>query len=116
MGGKEIIEIIKREDLLRFFFDCDSDGLVDYEHYTSEDVLIETEEDSVKYLTELGLQNYESKASREDTSEFWNVTYFPDHDVHVKISGWYDSYGGYEHSYDEIKEVNPTQVTKTVYN
>lgn len=116
MGVEEIIKTIKEEDLLAYFFEQDSGYLVDYEHYTSDDVLIENLEQEKEYLKKLGLSNFEDKGGRADTSEFWNVVYFPDHNAYLKISGWYDSYGGYEHSYDEIKEVKPQTVTKTIYN
>lgn len=116
MGVEEIIKTIKEEDLLAFFFELESGYLVDYEHYTSEDEMIETQEQEDAYLKKLGLSNFENKGGRADTSEFWNVVYFPDYDVYLKISGWYDSYGGYEHSYDEIEAVTPKTVTKTIYN
>ena len=115
MGVEEIIKIIKEEDLLAFFFELESGYLVDYEHYTSEDEMIESQEQEDAYLKRLGLSNYVNKGGRYDTSEFWNVVYFPDYDVYVKISGWYDSYGQGEHEYSNIKEVKPQTVTQTIY-
>lgn len=63
----------------------------------------------------LGLGELEYKDKRCDTSEFWQVIYFKDHDIYLKISGWYDSYGQGEHSYDSIKEVKPKDVILTTY-
>lgn len=114
MDGKQLIEVIKEEDLLRHFFEC-NESLIDYEHVTSKGVEIENEEQEKEYLNSLGLSNFEDKGGRSDTSEFWNIVYFPDYDVHLKISGWYDSYGGYEHDYTGITEVKPKEVTKTIY-
>lgn len=118
MGVDEIIKIIKEEDLLELFFEQDGDFFQKRDRFLDEDEenQIDTEEKEVEYLTKLGLQNYEDKGGRADTSEFWNVVYFPDYDVYLKISGWYDSYGQYEHSYDKIEAVTPKTVTKTIYN
>lgn len=117
MGVDEIIETIQKENLLEFFFELDGEFFEKYDRYLDEDEtdLINTEEKEEKYLKKLGLQNYEDKGGRCDTSQFWNVVYFPDYDVYIKISGWYDSYGNYEHGYNKIEEVKPKQVTTTIY-
>ena len=114
---KQIIKLIEKHDLTRFFFELETEYLTpDWSYETNEGDELETDEDVVNFLTVLGLNKYENKGGRYDTSEFWNVVYFPDHDVYLKIIGEFDSYGQYEHSYDDIVEVKPKQVTQTIYN
>lgn len=115
MKADEIIKILKKNDLLPFFFECEKGYLSDIEYETLDDGKITSMEEETSFLTTLGLANYQSKGGRSDTSEFWNVVYFPDYDVYLKISGEYDSYGQYDHSYDEVEEVRPKEVTETIY-
>jgi len=117
MEVKKLIEIIEENYLLEFFFECERGLLWEKEdEYDDEDKRgINSLEDEVKWLTNLGLNNFEDKGGRADTSQFWSIVYFKDYDVYLKISGTYDSYGEYEHEYDTIKEVKPKQVTETIY-
>ncbi len=117
MDGKQIIETIQENDLMQFFFELETEYLTpDYSYETNDGDELETDEDVVNFLTVLGLNKYENKGGRYDTSEFWNVVYFPDYDIYLKISGWYDSYGNSDHSYEDIIEVKPKEITKTIYN
>jgi hypothetical protein len=95
--GEEIIKVIRDEGLQRAFFE------------------LETVE---AYLESVGLPTeFKQVDGRCDTSEFWSVIHFPVQDVYVKITGTYDSYGQYEHYYnDKVTQVFPKQVTKTVYD
>jgi len=47
-----------------------------------------------------------------------SVKYFPDHDVYIRVTGWYSSYGGTSFNgwEDSVKEVKPQETTITVYN
>lgn len=54
----------------------------------------------------------------EDEGSHWHsVKYFKDHDVYIKVTGWYSSYNGTDfESWDEAcSEVRPQQKTITVY-
>jgi len=54
----------------------------------------------------------------EGKGEDWTRTYhFKDHDVYIKVSGWYTSHYGTDFGDwdDAIKEVSPKQKTITVY-
>ena len=48
-----------------------------------------------------------------DTEQIWRVLYFKNHDVYVKVKGWWSSHGGSE--YSDMFEVRPEQVTVTQY-
>lgn len=49
--------------------------------------------------------------------DWWVVFYFVDHDVYIKVSGWYQSYDGtsFEDGWDCCSEVRPKEKTITVY-
>lgn len=111
MGVEEIIQKIKDNNLESFFFWCDLDWWED----EFENRGFEKEEDFNMFLNELGLSNYEEKDRRADTSEFWSVVYFPDYNIYLKFTGWFDSYEMYNHSYNGITQVFPKEITKTIY-
>lgn len=47
---------------------------------------------------------------------WYSVKYFPDHNIYLRVDGWYQSYNGTEFSgWDSVKEVKPIQKTITVY-
>lgn len=48
---------------------------------------------------------------------WYSVKHFPDHDVYIKVSGYYSSYGGpdFEDWEDACKEVRPVEKTITIY-
>lgn len=46
--------------------------------------------------------------------EYWTVYHFIDHDVYIRIDGWYSSYNGAEFD-DYGYEVRPIEKTITVY-
>jgi hypothetical protein len=48
-----------------------------------------------------------------DTEQIFRVLYFTDHDVYVKVKGYWSSFGG--DNFESMKEVKPTQKTITVY-
>lgn len=54
----------------------------------------------------------------EDMGSTWySIKYFPELDLYIKVSGWYQSYNGVEFEDWEqaCKEVRPTEKTITVY-
>lgn len=54
----------------------------------------------------------------EGKGETWyKVFYFTNHDVYIKVDGFYSSYEGVEfEGWDDATEVRPTEKTITVYN
>lgn len=48
---------------------------------------------------------------------WWSVKYFPEHNVYIKVDGWYQSYNGTEFcdGWDCCSEVFPVEKTITVY-
>ncbi len=55
----------------------------------------------------------DSDRSGYDTEQVFRVLYFKEHDVYVKVKGYWNSYGG-DH-FESMKEVKPTTKTVTVY-
>jgi hypothetical protein len=106
--AEEIIKIIKEENLLREFFNQDFDDLeIEWNEFN---------DDYKEYLKSLKLPTeFEEIDGRCDTSEFWSVIHFPEENIYIKISGWYDSYGESEHTYDEIKQVFPKEIKTIIY-
>lgn len=49
---------------------------------------------------------------------WYRVFHFVDHDVYLKVNGWYSSYEGVDLSgeWNCVKEVKPTEKTITVYS
>jgi len=48
---------------------------------------------------------------------YYSIFYFPQHDVYLRIDGFYSSYEGvtYEDGWDSIRQVKPVQKTVTDY-
>lgn len=47
---------------------------------------------------------------------WYSVKYFPDHDVYLKVNGWYQSYSGTDfNGWEDVDVVKPQQKTITVY-
>lgn len=66
----------------------------------------------------LGVMNEVEQVGGEGKGDTWySVKYFQDHDVYIKVSGWYQSYSGTDFGdWDEAcKEVRPQEKTITVY-
>lgn len=61
-----------------------------------------------------GFIQVEQKGGRGQGDEWYSVKYFPEHNVYIKVTGYYSSYDGTEFvdGWDSCKEVSP--VTKTV--
>jgi hypothetical protein len=54
----------------------------------------------------------------EDEGSHWTRTYhFTDHDVYLKVTGYYQSHYGtdFDNGWDCVKEVKPKEKTITVY-
>lgn len=51
-------------------------------------------------------------------SDWWSVKYFPDHDVYIKVEGYYTSYDGtdFEGWHSCCTEVKPKEKTIIVYS
>ncbi len=97
MNYKEILDVLKTqfEDVEDFAF---SGG--------------QTHVDGVGKMKEIAKYGGEGKGE-----EWWRVRYFPEHDVYIKVDGWYSSYNGtdFEGWDDSCKEVRPKEKLITVY-
>lgn len=70
-------------------------------------------------LDQLGLGRVEevNQYGGEGQGDTWySVKYFKDHDVYIRIDGFYSSYNGVYFNYGYGKEVRPQEKTITVYN
>ena len=47
--------------------------------------------------------------------DWWVVRYFKDHDVYVRLCGFYSSYNGVDFDGYDYEEVTPAQETRTIY-
>lgn len=69
---------------------------------------------------ELGLgevKQIEQHGGEEQGSDWYSVQHFIDHDIYIKVSGYYSSYEGTDFSdgWDSCEQVTPQQRTITVY-
>lgn len=69
---------------------------------------------------ELGLGPIKEVASgggEDEGSHWFSVKHFVDHDVYIKVTGYYQSHHGTEfyNGWDECSQVNPQSRTITVY-
>lgn len=70
--------------------------------------------DKARFIEEFGKYSIvASKGGADEGSEFWIVYYFDEHDVFIKVDGYYTSYDGV--SEIEAFEVFPKEVTITIY-
>lgn len=59
------------------------------------------------------VQTDDSNRDGYNTEQIFRVFYFTDHDVYVKVKGYWNSYGG--NTFESMKEVKPVTKTITVY-
>lgn len=67
---------------------------------------------------ELGVMEEVERYGGEGMGDTWySIKYFKDHDVYIKVSGWYQSYNGTDFGdwNEACKEVRPVEKTITVY-
>lgn len=56
------------------------------------------------------------KGGEGEGSEWYSVKYFKDHDVYIKVEGYYSSYNGTDFDgWEDCSEVKPQEKTITVY-
>lgn len=116
MNAKEIIEKLEELEELGALdvSEFAHEGLPDLE-YVAGDVDLKAVE---SILQELGTAKEVSHYGGEGKGDTWySVFHFTDHDVHLKVDGWYSSYNGtdFEGWEDSVKEVKPMEKTITVY-
>lgn len=99
MNYQEIVEILKDK--------LDSVSDFAYQEYNSE---------------ELGLgkvkQILEANEGGEGKGEHWiRVFYFIDHDIYIRVEGYYQSYNGTEfyNEWGSLDQVKPKEVLQTIY-
>jgi len=57
------------------------------------------------------------KGGEGEGNEWYSVKYFTDHDIYIRVDGYYSSYNGtdFDNGWDCCEEVKPQQKTITVY-
>jgi len=97
---KKIISILKKElkDVSQFAY-SDFDSNID------------------KLKKELGpFEDIDSHGGEGEGSDWWVVKYFKDHDIYIKVSGYYTSYSGTDfEGWDDCSQVFPKKKTIIVY-
>lgn len=120
MTYEEIEKIIKDNYLQDAFFysnDMNINYGQFYEELENHDLFKGLENEEInKKLAELGLENFENVHYVCNTDEVQSVTHFKNDDIYISLTGWYDSYGGYDHDvYKDVKQVFPKKVENTIY-
>jgi len=109
ISGKEICKIIMDEHLQEAL--ANEGDWVDYVQYDKEKFKSPEE-----YMESLNLVNFEFVEGVCNSDELYQIVYFKDQNVYIKITGTYDSYDGYDHDYDDkVIEVFPKQKQIIVY-
>lgn len=82
-------------------------------HQLAEECYIEDFDLDIK----LGERDLVEQYDRGDDSAWWSVIHFKDHNVYLKISGWYRSYSGTRFGCfdDAVEIVEPQQQIITVF-
>lgn len=61
-------------------------------------------------------EEVEQHGGEGEGSEWYSVKYFPDHDIYIRVDGYYTSYHGTDFDgWDSPYQVKPQQKTITVY-
>lgn len=68
--------------------------------------------------TNLKWEEVDSYGGEGQGETWYTVKYFRDHDVYIRVDGYYTSYNGveFDKGWDACKEVRPRKKTITVYN
>jgi len=63
------------------------------------------------------IESIDSYGGEGQGETYYNIFFFPEHDVYLRIDGFYSSYEGvdYIEGWDSISQVKPKQKTITVY-
>lgn len=54
----------------------------------------------------------DSYGGEDQGSEWYTVKHFTDHDVYIRVDGYYSSYNGTDFDGQELQEVFPTEVKR----
>lgn len=105
---QEVAEIAKKNKDLKFYWE-------DPEY---KKVSEEATNNVERYFKDLvgEWEEVEQHGGEGKGDDWWSVKYFKDHDLYIKVSGFYASYDGTTFDgWDSCKEVKPVQKTITVY-
>lgn len=72
-------------------------------------------EESLNFLGLGSVEEVAQYGGESQGSTWYSVKYFKDHDVYIRINGYYESYNGTEFHNGYGKEVTPKQKTITIY-
>lgn len=70
-------------------------------------------------VTDVGkFKEVEQHGGEDEGSDWYSVKFFPDHDVYIKVSGYYSSYNGTDFNSEwngDVQEVRPVVRPTTFY-
>ena len=119
--SEEAIESQKRRDEWMKNNPNPAYGSKEYEEWSEKLEVNPSQYDIAKkeFLSKLGInwKEVEQYGGEDQGSTWYSVKYFPDHDVYIRVDGYYSSYNGTDFNGwdDDCKEVRPKQKTITVY-
>jgi len=61
------------------------------------------------------VKEIDSYGGEDQGSNWYTVKHFVDHDVYIRLEGYYSSYGGTNFNYSDYEEVFPTEVKRIEY-
>lgn len=70
------------------------------------------------FVEEIGeCQEVDQYGGEGKGEDWWSIKYFPDHDVYIKVNGFYTSYNGtdFYDGWDNCHEVKPKEKLVVVY-
>lgn len=72
---------------------------------------------SVTMIENIGkMVEVDQHGGSDEGSNWYSIKFFPDHDIYLKVSGWYSSYNGTDFDgWESVKQVTPAKETVTVY-
>lgn len=114
LTGEEILEIISQNYTennfaYNFFEDLSQDSEV------PQDIRDGNSEEILNYLGLGKVEEVEQYGGEGKGDTWYSVKHFVDHDVYIRIDGWYASYNGAEFDEGYGKEVKPQEKVITVY-
>lgn len=113
MNYKEILEEVKKQcqNVDEFASDLDGERVYPNAKYGTKkyDTIINKILGTIEVVDKYG-----GEGKGED---WWKIYYFSDHNIYIKIKGYYQSYLGIEFydGWDSCSEVTPKEKTITVY-
>lgn len=107
MNKLTVQEIIQR---LQTYFEGIGEDVGTFAHHNFLD-------EDIKALGLGPIEEIDQYGGEGQGDKWWSVKYFPDHDIYLKVTGFYQSHYGtdFYDGWRGVKEVKPKEKTITVY-